>query len=85
MVKAIRNIEFALGDGIKRPSASESKNKAVARKSIVASKDIKAGEIFTEENLAIKRPGTGLSPKEWDTVIGKRAPRNFLEDEMISA
>ena len=83
MVRAIRNIEIALGDGVKRPSPSESKNIAVARKSLVAARRIQAGEPFTEKNLAAKRPGTGLSPMLWDSVIGKRAPRNYETDELI--
>lgn len=83
MVQGIRNIEKALGDGIKRPSPSELKNKPIARKSIVASRSIKAGELFSEENLMAKRPGTGLSPMLWDTVIGRPAPRDFNEDELI--
>lgn len=83
MVKAIRHIEAALGAGDKEPSQSERKNMAVARKSIVAGHDIKEGEIFTEENLTTKRPGTGLSPMLWNQVMGRKAKRNFLADEMI--
>lgn len=83
MVRAIRNIEQALGDGIKRPSESEMKNKPIARKSIVASKFIKSGEIFTEENLTIKRPGTGISPSRWDEVIGKCASKDYFEDDLV--
>lgn len=83
MVKSIRNIELALGDGIKKPSNSEVKNKLIARKSIVAERDIVEGEIFTTENLAIKRPGSGLSPMMWYEVIGKPARRDFKEDELI--
>lgn len=83
MVMAIRNIEQALGDGIKRPSNSEIKNKSVARKSIVAAKDISAGEIFTPENLCVKRPGTGLSPMHWDEIMGKKARQDFAADELI--
>ncbi len=83
MVDAIRNIERALGDGVKRPSASELKNKPIARKSIVASRDIKAGELFSAENLGTKRPGTGISPMRWDDVIGKPARRAFAPDELI--
>jgi N,N'-diacetyllegionaminate synthase len=83
MVKAIRNIEIALGDGIKQPSRSELKNKPIARKSIVARLEIKAGDLFAEENLAAKRPGTGLSPMCWDEIIGKIARRNFAIDELI--
>lgn len=83
MVKAIRNIEQALGDGIKRPMTSEIKNKLVVRKSLVASREIKAGEFFSAENIGAKRPGTGISPMLWDEVIGKRACRDFLLDELI--
>lgn len=83
MIVAIRNIEQALGDGVKRPSASECKNMAIARKSLVASCVIRAGELFSAANLAAKRPGTGLSPMRWDDVIGSKAPRDFAVDEMI--
>jgi len=83
MVKAIRNIELALGDGIKKPSLSEIKNKAAARKSIVAARKIEAGEILSESNLAIKRPGTGISPMMWDEITGTRATKDFEEDELI--
>lgn len=83
MVLAIRNIEQALGSEEKRVSFSEMKNKAVARKSIVAAKTIKAGEIFSEENLAVKRPGTGISPMKWESVIGQIAVRDFEQDELI--
>ena len=83
MVQGIRNIEKALGDGIKRPSPSELKNKPIARKSLVAARPIKAGEPFSEENLMAKRPGTGISPMRWDEVIGRTAPRDFSEDELI--
>ena len=83
MVMAIRNIEQALGDGIKRPSASEAKNKPIARKSLVAASAIRAGEVFSEANITVKRPGTGLSPMRWDDVLGRKAPRDFASDEMI--
>jgi N,N'-diacetyllegionaminate synthase len=83
MVKAIRNIELAMGDGIKRPSPSESKNIPIARKSIVAACAIRAGDIFGEQNLAVKRPGTGISPMRWDEVLGQTAPRDFAADELI--
>jgi len=83
MVTAIRNIEVALGDGIKRLTPGEISNKAVARKSLVASRPIKQGEIFTAENLTAKRPGLGISPMFWDSVLGKSAPRNFKVDELI--
>lgn len=83
MVAAIRNIEQAMGDGIKRPSASEAKNKPIARKSIVAAYAIRAGEVFSESNLAIKRPGTGLSPMLWEEMMGRKALRDFAPDELI--
>jgi len=83
MVQGIRNIEKALGDGIKRPSPSELKNKPIARKSLVAARPIRAGEAFSEDNLMAKRPGTGISPMQWDEVIGRTAPRDFSEDELI--
>lgn len=83
MVNAIRNIEVALGDSIKQASRSELKNKPIARKSIVARRQINAGEFFSEDNLAAKRPGTGISPMRWDEIIGKIARRNFAVDELI--
>ena len=84
MVVAIRNIEVALGDGIKRLTPSEAKNKPIARKSVVASRAIKSGEVFSVENVTAKRPGTGLSPMRWDEVIGRIASRDFSTDEMIT-
>lgn len=84
MVSAIRNIEKAVdGDGTKHVSESERKNITIARKSIVAACDIKAGETFTEQNLTVKRPGNGISPMRWEEVIGTKAIRNFSEDELI--
>ena len=84
MVSAIRNIEKAIGgSGLKEVSKSEEKNKPIVRKSIVASTDINKGNIFTPENLTVKRPGTGISPMQWDEVIGKEAKRDFQEDELI--
>lgn len=83
MVRAIRNVETALGEGIKRPSPSEIKNRAIARKSIVASRDIKKGEAFSKENITTKRPGTGIDPMAWNKLIGKKAKRNFKTDELI--
>jgi N,N'-diacetyllegionaminate synthase len=83
MVAAIRNIEAALGDGIKRLTPSEARNKPVARKSLVTSRVIKAGEVFTAENLITKRPGTGISPMRWDEFMGKKALRDFAADELI--
>ena len=83
MVRCIRNIELALGDGIKRITESERKNVNIARKSIVTSRDINKGETFTEANLVIKRPGNGICPMRWDEIIGRVAIRDFREDEMI--
>lgn len=83
MVKSIKHIELAIGSGDKIPSSSEKKNIAVARKSIVAKTSIKAGEAFTEENITVKRPGTGISPMRWFDVLGKVATRNYEEDELI--
>lgn len=83
MVQAIRNIELALGNGIKRPMPSEMGNRGIARKSIVASQAISAGQLFTEDNLTTKRPGTGVSPMEWDRIIGTKAHRDYFEDELI--
>jgi len=83
MVAGIRNIEQALGDGIKRLSASEQKNLNIARKSLVAAQAIQQGEIFTAHNVTVKRPGNGISPMRWDEVLGKIASRSFQEDELI--
>lgn len=84
MVLGIRNIEKAIsGSGVKEPSPSEMKNKPIVRKSIVASKFIKKGETFSEENLIIKRPGTGINPMEWDQVIGTKANKNYAIDDLI--
>ena len=83
MVSAIRNIEIALGDGIKRLTPSEVRNKTVMRKSLVASKKIKMGEIFSLQNITTKRPGTGISPVRWDEVIGRTSTRDFEEDQLI--
>lgn len=84
MVSAIKNIDSAIsGNGLKEPSLSEFKNIAVARKSIVAQRIISKGEIFTVDNLTVKRPGTGISPMKWDEIIGKTAGKDFQEDELI--
>ncbi len=83
MVKAIRNIELALGSSVKKPSNSEKPNIKIARKSIVASYDIKEGKVFSVDNLAIKRPGNGISPMRWDEVIGTIATKSYNEDELI--
>ena len=83
LVAAIRNIEVALGDGIKRLTTSEARNRPVVRKSLVASRAIKSGALFTAENITAKRPATGISPMRWDEVIGKAALRDFGADELI--
>ena len=83
MVSSIRNIEKALGNADKTPSPSEKKNIIVARKSIVAAKNIKEGEILTAEKITVKRPGIGISPMKWNDVLGTRAVRDFEEDELI--
>lgn len=83
MVKSIRNIEEALGNGVKKVSDSERPNIEVARKSIIAARDIKAGELLSEENLTVKRPGNGLSPMLWDSVVGTYAIRDFQADHLI--
>lgn len=83
MVSAIRNIEQAVGNGHKHVSESERKNIAIARKSIIASRNIKQGEVLSEENLTVKRPGNGINPMRWNEVIGKTAIRDFAEDELI--
>jgi N,N'-diacetyllegionaminate synthase len=84
MVASIRKIDQALGDGVKRPTQGEQKNMGVIRKSLVASKFIRAGETFTVDNVTVKRPGTGISPMRWDEIIGRRASRDFAADELIS-
>lgn len=83
MVAAIRNIEMAMGDGVKGPSPGEAKNKPIARKSIVASKDIAIGDILNEDNITVKRPGTGISPMKWDDITGTRATKIYQEDDLI--
>jgi len=83
MVKCIRNIELALGNNFKAPTDSEKKNIAIARKSIVSKTDIVKGEIFSEENLTVKRPGTGISPMNWDRIIGTKAGKDYKSDEII--
>ena len=83
MVQSIRNIEKAIGDGIKKVSNSERKNIEIARKSIVAKCNIARGEKFTIDNITIKRPGNGISPMRWNEVLGKKATKDFLEDELI--
>jgi len=83
MVKAIRNIELALGCSIKKPSPSEKPNMDIGRKSIIAKCNIKKGELFSEDNLTIKRPGNGISPMRWDEIIGTQSSKNYNEDEII--
>lgn len=83
MVEAVRHVEAALGDGHKHLTESEAPNKTIARKSIVAARQIKAGEVFTEENLTTKRPGDGISPMRWHEILGQAAKRDFAEDEKI--
>ena len=83
LIEGIRNIELAKGSAEKKPTASELKNRVVARKSIVAARNIRQGESFTEENLTTKRPGNGISPMKWNDIIGTTAKRDFMEDELI--
>ncbi|MDE3156199.1 MAG: N-acetylneuraminate synthase [Acidobacteriota bacterium] len=83
MVRAIRTIELALGDGVKRPGPGESTNRAAVRKSIVAQQPILRGEVFSAANITTKRPGTGISPMRWDEIVGRAAPRDFALDELI--
>jgi N,N'-diacetyllegionaminate synthase len=83
MVASIRNIEVAMGDGVKKPSDSELKNIQIARKSIVAMTAISKGEVFTSDNLTVKRPGNGISPMEWDNLIGSKSNRDYQPDELI--
>lgn len=83
MVQSIRNVEVALGNGIKQPSDAEKKNIAIARKSIVAACNIKKGEVFTDNNLTAKRPGNGISPMSWNNLLGTKAIRDFMTDELI--
>lgn len=83
MITEIRNVEHAMGSGIKSPSKGEMKNIGVVRKSIVAKKRIREGEMYTEDNITVKRPGTGISPMRWHELLGKAALRDFEEDELI--
>ncbi len=85
MVAGIRSIEKALGDGNKVITQNELQNRDVARKSIVASRDIQVGEVFTESNLTAKRPGTGISPMEWDEIIGTKAKQSYVKDDLIQS
>ncbi|MBL8013102.1 MAG: N-acetylneuraminate synthase family protein, partial [Candidatus Omnitrophica bacterium] len=84
MVSAVRHVQEALGDGIKRPTAVELKNLGAIRRSIVAKRAIVKGELFSEDNLAVKRPARGLTPMRWHEVIGQKAKRNFKENEMVA-
>lgn len=83
MVQSIRNIELALGDGIKKPSEGEIKNIVIARRSLVAKCDIKKGTVFSEDNLIVKRPGNGINPMRWDEIVGTVASKDYKEDELI--
>ena len=83
LVDGIRNIELAKGAFEKIPTQSELKNRTVARKSIVAARAVKCGELLTEENLTTKRPGNGISPMRWNEIVGTKAKRDFMEDELI--
>lgn len=83
MVQGIRNIEKALGNGVKRPSPSEVKNKLIARKSLVATQPIKTGELFSADNITAKRAGAGISPMRWDEVLGQVAQKDYEKDELI--
>ena len=83
LVRGVRHVEAALGDGVKAPTPSEIPNMLVARKSIVAARAIQAGEVFTAENLTTKRPGGGLSPMLWDSVLGTNATRDYAPDEVL--
>jgi len=83
LIKDIRSVEKALGNGIKKPSLSEAKTRLFARKSIVTATPVKKGQVLTESNLTVKRPGTGVSPLQWDQVIGRKAMRDFDKDELI--
>jgi len=83
MILSIRNIEIAMGDGVKKPSKSEEPNILIARKSLIAKCPIKKGEIFSQYNVSAKRPGTGISPMYWDSVLGTVAEKNYQEDDLI--
>jgi N,N'-diacetyllegionaminate synthase len=83
LVSAVRNVEAALGDGVKRPTPSELKNRPIARKSLVAARPIARGEVFGPHNMAVKRPGTGLSPMRWDEMLGRMAQRDYAADELL--
>jgi N,N'-diacetyllegionaminate synthase len=84
LVEGIRNIEVAMGDGIKRPMKSELANLIAARKSLVAGQSIRKGDLFSAENLTVKRPGSGISPMEWDSIIGTVSDKNYEVDDLIT-
>lgn len=84
MVRSIRNIELSLGDGIKKPTPSEAKNKVIARKSIVAARDLETGHVIGEEDITTKRPGNGISPMQIHTVLGKKLKKAIREDELLT-
>jgi N,N'-diacetyllegionaminate synthase len=84
MVSSIRNVELAMGTGEKKPVPSEEKNKMLVRKSIIASRKIEKGELFTEKNLTVKRPGTGVSPMKWFEILGRNSTKNYIKDELIT-
>jgi len=83
MVRMIRNLDKAMGDGVKKIMPSESRNREIARKSIIAKRAIRKGERFTSENLTTKRPGSGLSPMKWDELMKKQSTRDYEEDDLI--
>ncbi len=83
MVKSIRNIELALGNGLKKPSKSEIQNIDIVRKSIIAKTNVRKGDVFTENNLDIKRPGNGISPMRWDEILGTISQKDYEEDDLI--
>ena len=83
MIRSIRNVEMAMGDGVKRTGAGEERNRPIARKSLVAARSIAKGELFSESNMTVKRPGTGISPMSWDEVVGRISVRDFVQDELI--
>ena len=85
MIQGIRNIELAIGNGVKMPTKSELKNIQISRKSIVASRIIKTGEVFSQDNMTVKRPGDGMSPMMWDKILDQTADRDYMEDEKIQA
>ena len=83
MISSIREVEKVLGDGVKKPTETELKNRLTSYKSIIASKDIALGEEFTQENLSFKRPGTGISPMEYWSFLGKKSKKNYKAEDLI--